>query len=163
MFEIIYDTLVGNLLPRFHRKSKMMAWLHALLYPSDLLYHDLMVYRDQKLYEARVSGQVESMEWMLNDKFYGDGTLRNIYIDDNNDFENEVYIFNTSELETETYIYNRDETADEETYLFNQAEGKSGSDFTVWVPASLTYDSDYMRGLIDFFKLAGTTYDIKTY
>jgi len=162
MFSINFDTLISNLLARFHRKGKMLAWLHSLLYPVTLLYASFLVYRDQKLYDARITGQVEWLEWMLNDKFYADGDLRSIYIEDNNDFENEVYIFNTHENETETYIYNTDET-EPETYLFNASEGLSGSDFTVWVPEDLVFDMDYMVSLITFFKLAGTTFTIKTY
>lgn len=163
MFSITFDTLISNLLARFHRKEKMLAWLHSLLYPVTLLYAAFLLYRDQKIYDARITGQVEWLEWMLNDKFYSDGDLRNIYIEDNNDFENEVYIFNTDEDETNTYIYNSGETADEETYIFNTSEGMNGADFTVWVPVSLVFDMDYMSSLIIYFKLAGTTFEIKTY
>lgn len=163
MFNFSINTLMLQLMPRFQRGAKMLAWLQALLHPVTLLYSEFLAFRDESLYDAKITGQVEWLEYMLNQKFLGNGDSRVIYIDDNEKLEGEIYVFNKSELETETYIYNTSETTEDDTFVFNTSEGKGGVDFTVWVPTTLVFDADYMNSLIVRYKLAGTTFQIKTY
>ncbi len=163
MFNIAFDQLIYNLLPHFLRKERMLAWLLAVMKPVVLLYDRFLVYRTDKLYEARISAQVNSLEYMLNDAYYGDGNGRTIYITDNEDYSEDIYLYNSSELETETHLFNSDETADTDTLTFNAQEGTGGVDFIVWVLMDMMYDSDKMISRINKYKLAGTTYEIKTY
>jgi hypothetical protein len=102
------------------------------------------------------------MEWMLNDKFYANGNLRTIYIEDNTDHDEDIILFNTAEAETETFIYNASE-AEDDVFVFGSEEGTGGPDFIIWVPAALTFDMDYMISLINKFKLSGPSYIINTY
>ena len=162
MYSINFTTLIANLLPHFLRKDKMLAWLYSLLSPARYLFAEFLLYRDKKLYEARITGQVNSLEWMLNDKFYSDGGLRNIYIHDA-DFEEEIYIYNTYELEAKTYLFNTSESAEDNLCVYNAAEAIGSANFIVYVPVLLAFDIDYMTSLLNKFKLAGPTFEIKIY
>lgn len=163
MYSFNFNSLIQLLLPRVHRKPVMTAWLEVLLYPVKQL-HDLFIaLRDSLLYDARVTGQVNSLEWMLNDKFYNDGTLRSIYISDNTGLDNDVLIYQSAEAEPETYLFNTSESAEDDTYIFQTGEGIGGEDFIVNVPDALVFDEEYMKSLINKFKIAGKTYKIVTY
>lgn len=162
MFDIDFKVLISRLLPHFLRKTTMAAWINCLLSPLTWLYDQFLSFRDEKLFEAMHNGQVFSLEFMLNYKFYNDGTLRRIYITDNEDVDSELFIFNVNEQEEEIYIYNAGEIPSDDIYLYNVSEG-TGDGFIVWVPVALQFDIDYMIGLITKYKLAGTTFQIKTY
>lgn len=162
MYNIDFQQIISDLLPWFLRKPVMLAWLKALLLPVSQLYNSFLQFRGVKLYEASYNGQVAELEYVLNDYYYSDGTLRSIYIEDNTDL-GEVYLYNVAELEQETHIYNVSEVTEPETFLFNGAEGSESSDFIVFVPDSLSYDTDYLNSLIKKYKLAGPTYTIQTY
>ncbi|KAF0203152.1 MAG: hypothetical protein FD170_1424 [Bacteroidetes bacterium] len=162
MFNINFDKLIDDLLPWFLSKPVMLAWLQALLSPVSSLYDSFLSLRDVKLYEARYNGQVAELEYVLNDFYYSDGTLRRIYIDDNIE-AGEIYLYNVAENEEETYIYNVEETTEPETYIFNSSESAGGSDFIVFVPDTLVYDSDYLTSLVKKYKIAGPAFTIQTY
>lgn len=164
MFDIDFNKLISQLLPHFLRKTALMAWLNCLMAPLVWLYNQFRIFRDEMLYEVKISGQLAYLEYMLNDKFCSDGKLRTIYITDNEDQTLELFTFNSHEIEPETFIYNTGEIPSEDTYLYNIDDaGQSSVDFTVWVPAALTFDNDYMNSLVVKYKLAGTTFQLKTY
>lgn len=162
MFNIDFAKLINNLLPHFLRGAKMKAWLESLLKPVVDLYDSLLAYRDEKLYEAQITGQVDSLEKMLNDAFpAGDSGARPIYITDIDDYTEDILIFNTAEYESETWLYNTAE-AETETLIYNGTEGQSSFDFLVYIDVALPYDLDLMISLINKYKLSGTTYQIIT-
>lgn len=162
MYNIVFSRLIEYLLPYFHRKPVMIAWIEVLMYPFSSVYGFWLDYFTEKRFDAWITGQVAMLQYMLNTKFYGNGNLLSIYIVDDYDDENDVMIFNKHEQETETFIYNTDEEADEEVYVFNSNE-VGYYDFIVMVPEDLEFDENYMRSLINKFKLAGMSYTIQTY
>ncbi|PKP46818.1 MAG: hypothetical protein CVT94_13470 [Bacteroidetes bacterium HGW-Bacteroidetes-11] len=162
MFNINFHTLIDDLLPWFLTKPVMLAWLQALLSPVVSLYDSFLSLRDVKLYEARYNGQVAELEYVLNDFYYADGTTSLIYIEDNTE-SGEIYLYNISENEEETYIYNLDETTEPEVFIFNSSEAAGTSDFTIFVPGTLVYDTDYLSSLVRKYKIAGPTFTIQHY
>ena len=148
------------------RKVRQISWNVALNQPLYDEYGKMLTDFDVYRYEAQITGQVGSLEYMLNDHYYGDGQLANIYITDGNG-SNDTYIYNKAEGRPKTYIYNKAE-AEAKTYVYNKNEFSGDPDFIVWIPEALpgTIAGDYsieMRALVNKYKVAGTTYNIKTY
>ena len=160
MYSIDFVKLVNNLLPWFLRKPVMKAWLQSLSVTISDLYSQFISFTEAKRWEASLTGQVAVMEIMLNTEFYDDGSLRRIFISDN-DLEERAYLFNLSEQQDPVYLYNLAEGEDP-VYLTNLEE-RITIDFTVWVPDTLVFDINYMTGLVLKYKMAGPTFEIKTY
>lgn len=148
------------------RKARQLGWNVALNQPLYDEYGKLLTDFDLWRFEAQITGQVGSLEYMLNDHYYGNGLLTDIYITDGTG-DNNTYIYNKNEGRPKTYIYNKAE-GKPKTYIFNRNEFSGDPDFIVWIPAALpgTIPGDYsieMRALVNKYKVAGTTYTIKTY
>jgi hypothetical protein len=158
MYNLDFSKLVKGLTPWFLRSPKFLSWLNALVSPLVSLYNDFLVFKESRIFLASVSGQVGSMEFMLNKVMFNDGDARQIYITDASR-ANPFYIFNTDENRP-VYLYNSAEASTANT-LYNSSE-RTGFDFTVWVPATLNYDN-YLYSLIDQHKAAGFQFLIKTY
>lgn len=159
MFNINFSKLVSNLLPWFHRKPNFLKWLAALITPVVSLYNNFMLYLDAQIFSASITGQVISLEFMLNKVFYGDGTLRHIYISDGERLL-PPYVFNKAENKV-LFLYNGNETHDP-VFIYRIGE-TTGYDFIVWVPSALVFDEAYLRGLVEKHKAAGFQFQIKTY
>lgn len=164
MFDVNWQRLISNLVPWFVGKQVMLSWLEAITHPIQALYSYFLDFRAARLYETKYNGQVAELEYVLNDYYYDDGTLRTIYIEDNTD-QGDTFIYNTAEDEDDTYIFNADESTGDEvdTFIYNVDEGSGASDFVVWVPDTLTFDISEMTTLVRKYKVAGPTFEIKTY
>ncbi len=158
MFNFSFPILIRNILAWFLRDESMQAWLEVLLFPAQELYDKFLSFKDDRLFFAKVTGQVESLENMLNKIFYNDGDLREIYIEDG-DRREPFYLFNKIENKAK-YLYNKHEN--EPVYLFNKDDVPE-YDFIVFVPSNLIFDEDYMKGLIKENKAAGFSFTIKRY
>lgn len=161
MYNIDFIRLITDLLPSFMKKTVIVAWLKSLLKPVQILYSEFITFETEKMYEATYSGQVAELEFILNDYYYNDGTLRTIYIDDSIENE-EIYIYQQSELQNETYIYNTAEN-EVDSIIYNSDEAGVSFNFIVYVPIGLIFDRDYLRSLVTKYKIAGPTFTIKTY
>lgn len=159
MFNFSIPKLITNLLPWFHRTPVMQAMLETYMYPIQELYGKFLILKTDRLYFANVTGQVISLEYMLNKTFYGDGTLHHIFIEDSEQLQQQ-YLFNNQENQP-LYCYNKIETH-EPIYLHNNSEFR-GSGFIVYVPESLEFDLHFMHSLIAENKAAGFVFEIKTY
>lgn len=160
MYSFDFDKLIENLLPWFLRKPILKSWLKSLSTPARSLYSRFEEFVGKKRWEASITGQVAVLEIMLNKEFYNDETLRKIFISDN-DLEERVYLFNSPEAQAPVYLHNLNE-GQEPIFITNFWE-RNSADFTVWVPDTLIFDINHMTGLVKKFKVAGPTFDIKTY
>ena len=93
---------------------------------------------------------------LLNDKF--DNTERRIYITDADNLPL-PYLFNKIEENEPIYIFNKSEV-ETPLYLYNNQEYITDNDFTVVLPIGLSYDLNYLKSLINKFKIAGVRYNI---
>jgi hypothetical protein len=154
MLRVDYDRLLSWLLPPFLRKAVMLSWLTVLITPIKSLYVSFVAYADFANYKLRGTGQVCSMQRVLNDRF--DSTLRRIRIKDGDRFTRQ-FIFTSAEdnpvyLGT-VYIHDKDDYID------------SGVDFTVVLPPDVftglnANTLSEMKANINFYKLDGKRYKI---
>ena len=156
MFNIDLNYLREALIPIKLRKQNFLYLLRVLYKSLFTVQNTFNQFFNTIKYDLDFNGQVIYLEHLLNDKF--DSTERRIYITDADNLplpylfnkieENEpIYIFNKSELETPLYLYNNQE------YI-------TDNDFTVVLPIGLSYDLNYLKSLINKFKIAGVRYNI---
>lgn len=161
LLKLITDILLWPL-----RKVRQLGWIVALNQTLYDTYGKLLTEFDNWRYEAQITGQVGSLEYMLNKQYYNDGLAGLIYITDGTG-DNNIYLFNTAENEQQTFLFSTFE-GEPPLFLYNNNEFSGDPDFIVLLPSALppTITGDYtieMRALINKFKIAGTSYIIKTY
>lgn len=159
MFNIDFTKLVNNLLPWFLRGPRLRAWLLSLIAPVISLHTSFVSYRSSTIFSVGTTGMVLSLESMLNDVFNADALYPRIYISDSSR-KDKLYFFNSAEGRT-TRLHNQGESFPH-IYLTNIFE-PSGFDFTVWVPAALSFDYSRMYSLVAKHKAAGFQFQIKTF
>lgn len=158
IFNLDIKRLVVLLLPVGLRNDLMKAYLKAaatpLMYVLDIFTRN----RNDNLYRLSITPQVCFLEKMLNDRY--DNTLRRIFITDGI-LRSQQYIYTEAEQRTK-YIYTSGEA--NILYIFTSNEvGYIGGSFIVNVPSDISFNMDEMRALIDIYKLAGRTFEIKIY
>lgn len=152
-------------LPRVLRVAFWADYLRALLQPLFTL--------NQYTYEAiGYNSSLGSQELYLNNLFgipynvndrltlIGAGTI--IYIENYASTTPQQFVYNNSEGQTPLYVYNNVE-AEAPLYLFNNVEFYGPYDFTVYVPSTLTFDINMLKGKINRYLPIGRRYQILTY
>lgn len=156
MLKVNFDRLLLWILAPYARKKVWILWLTALITPIKSLYVEFVAYSNFANYKLRGTGQVCSLQRVLNDRF--DPTLRRIRIEDGSRFTRQ-YIFTRAEVKPvylgTMYIHDRDDYED------------SGVDFTVLLPSDVyaalnTNTLNEMKANINFYKLDGKRYKITT-
>lgn len=158
VYDIDFAKLVRWLLPRKIRNSRLIEWLYALTGPVVYLYQDFLRFRKQKLYELMITPQVCYLEALLNDRY--DFTARGIYIVDAIEYP-PLYLALDSELDP---VYLATDAEADPVYL--PTDGESGSltdDFIIMVPASVVFNEQEMRSLVNVYKLAGMKFKIQIF
>jgi hypothetical protein len=152
IFSIDFSKVILWLLPHFLRRPRLFSYLSALSQPVCKLYDEFHLFRDDNLYRLSHTGQVFSLENVLNDKF--DAAERRIYITDGTT-RRRTYLFTRIEVQPEYIgkinLHNRGDYAD------------TGVDFIVWIPLSVyvsNEDTSEAKALVNFYKLAGKRYKI---
>lgn len=157
---------VTYMLPSFLRKSRQVAWLKALLKPIDTLNADLVQFNADTRYALNFTGQVISLERLLNDKF--DNSLRRIFIGDGNNTEVILARTGSNALPaTEQLAYRTGASAytGEDFNVFVTSQGGSNQlfDFQVNIPTALVYDAGKLKSYLTTYKRAGKKYKIVTF
>ena len=165
IFDIDYDLLVWQLLPVRLRKAAHFAWLKLLATPVKWIHGLFKENRDKNLYMLAHNSQVVYMEQALNDTF--DGINRGIYIVDG-PFKDPLFTYLdpeskpiwlglVSEAGTTTYTDPLVLYTTSETVLL-------GIGFVVKVPATVSFDPDRMKAMINLYRLSGRSrYDVALY
>jgi hypothetical protein len=153
--------LITWLLPSLLRKPKQVAWLRALLWPVNQLHGQFVEFIDYKRYELDFTGQVISLERLLNDKY--DNTLRRIFI---NGFPRpRRFVFrdgNNLINYDKPYIYRDGSTVpNREGFFLFAGTGSLNVSFIINIPNALTVNELELRALVDKYKLAGKYYTIE--
>lgn len=164
----IIDFLVQaiNLFLTELRQPIVLRFKEAIMPEFQSLHDSFLAYRESNLYKIEHTGQVWSMEKVLNDAF--DNDLRRIYIEDGV-LVQPPFIYRRAE-ERPTYIFRRNEN--QPFYLRRRAEIEdSDKDFIIYVPIVLqpenvTDDLTFLAAitkLADYYKIASKTYRIEYY
>ncbi len=156
IFEIDYRRLVALLLPPGLRKSRMQAWLNALVFPVQLLYNDFKANRRNNLYRISITPQVCFLEKAINDRY--DYVERRIRIDDVL-LKEVLFIYQRNENKP-LMLYRRSDARPLNLYLRTETNSVT-VDFLVLLPPGLRYAEDEMRAFIDSYKLASKDYKIQ--
>lgn len=156
LLNIAYNKLVVSFLPIIWRKPKTIAYLTAIISPLITLLTAFKNHRLDAIYRLTHTGQVWSIEKVLNDKY--DNTQRRIYL---------RKPFSTSRC----WLYTRPEKRplflDDQVIIPNPKALQVGSiDFIVVIPLDLklaNQTSQYgrdaaIKGLIDYYKLHSKNY-----
>jgi hypothetical protein len=156
MFEVNWSIVVNYLLPPLLRRSKISAYLNALLAPFKELNNTFNLWRADNLYKIRHSGQVCRLTAAINDAF--DPDSRRFYITDSGGYQ--VILINADEDGYPIYLF--DDFQGSAEIIHNDSAYEGGEfDFVVFTPFNLSMPDYYrLKALLDFYKLAGKRYDI---
>lgn len=136
MYNLDYNKLNEQVTPSFLRKDRTTGLLQSINFPVKQLFEIFKKFREAKIYELKHTGQVFSVEKVLNDRF--DPIERRIYITD-------------GFTKDRTYIYTRDENKPVflgSIFLYNRGDyADTGVDFIVWVPNAIVISLEEMYEL----------------
>ncbi len=159
MIKITIPAFVTNMLPPHKRQTSRLAWLNALTYPLVQLMGDYLSFRQDALIRFTVTGQTISLQWYLN--YLLDVELQRILIV--NDQYGGFFIGLRSEGKTVAKAFGLStETPNEPQTIPLHGENPASLpyDFRVIIPGSV--DARQVQGIVNKYKLAGRSYDIKT-
>ncbi len=159
MFNIDWNILTRRILPTIFRQPKWQDWAMVLVRGLKDIHTAFLQFRADTTYWLYFNGQIIYLEHVLNDQF--DPTSRGIYIENLADIQYD-YLHNSIEQRTPVYLDNKSENKPFD-YFVNQSEYDTHVTFTVWVPVSVTFDQNKMKAIVNKYRIAGKTYDIKTY
>lgn len=151
-FNINWNILSVELLPGMLRQPRMIRFVRVLLSPIAQLHYDWLQQRNDNIYKLSHTGQIFSLEKVLNDML--DKVLRRIYLADGDAYVR-PYIYLQSENNPvylgSLFIHSADNYQD------------TGVDFKVYAPQSIIDEHYYeLKGLVDFYKLDVKRYSINT-
>lgn len=192
MYKINWEAFLQSNVMAPLRKAKRLAWLRVILSPIRRMWDAFTAYRKESLYRVNHTGQVIYLQKALNDAFdpvqrrieVVDGdfeTMVNLYrrIEQqplyiywrwgNQQYqagERVLHLEKVWEAQVQTSAEPSKSTdwkeiGDNPMIQFRE-EYFSGASFVVLVPVILTYDSNRMKSIIDFYRVAGRSYSIKT-
>lgn len=165
-YTINFDTLAKTLLPFALRRSRIVNLLHCIHAPLRTMYADFTRFRTEKEYRLAHSGQVCSLEKVLNDS----SPVSGIYITDGVYTEDVLLPADgSSEYANYQVYFPADANDTEQVYIGTGGTFFDGSaDFIIHFPVALQSSNytDAMNKLIalaDMYKLAGKRYEINYY
>jgi len=148
-YDIDFRVMVQQLLGTILRKAKRVAWLTAVLKPLRNVHDEFVAFHNNRRYEVKWNGQTIKLEKMLIDIFGAGIYITNNVLELNGAFigeDNDNSFFIGEGGDNAQYI--------DVTYSI------AGKNFTVNVPASITFEMSEMEAFINKYKLFGTTYEI---
>lgn len=148
-YDIDFKKMVQQLLGVIQRRVVRVAWLTAVLKPLRNLHDVFLAFTDQKTYEAKWNGQTIKLEKLLIDKFGAGIYITNHVVEVNGAFIGEgddVAFFVGAGNDNAQFL--------DVTYNIDSVN------FTVNVPAAITFVQSEMEAWINKYKMFGTTYEI---
>ncbi|MGM9774887.1 MAG: hypothetical protein ACI3Y2_06780 [Candidatus Egerieousia sp.] len=147
----------AELVPAIMRKKFLYALLKALLSPLLLLCESLTVFRESVLVKTAYNAITIYLEKFLNDTLATTGIWISDYV-----IENTLYLAHKAENKPYQYLSHMSE--DKPYVYISNNNGLIGA-FAVHVPAAVaTSENLYtIRRWVDFYKYAGTQYEIIIY
>lgn len=161
LFQIDYRRLVLLLLPTFLRRSRLYAFLTAMVFGIEELHRHFTRQRDANLLRCRRNGQVCYLRALLNDEL--DPVQRRITLDDASQPGEWVMIFDEN-ASYQTLIQSEPGKESKAVHILYD-EGailENTSFFTVTVPWNVKMEdsTNRLRSLLNEYKLLSKTYII---
>jgi hypothetical protein len=140
-------------------KAKWLALVRVLLVPFATAHAVFLAYRADSNAKAKLNGQTQILENLLNRRVPSGGGL--IRIVNSSLRLDAAYLFNSPELQPDTYADNASEGT-EGLFLSGVNEGRNLYDFIVQVPASVPpTDRQIVRALVNQYRLATKRFEIR--
>ena len=146
MLQIDWTKWVNYMLPGPLRKSRMIAWLYALIFPIRLLYSDLLFFKQKVDFDMAMTGQVVILQRGLNDLF--DIAVRRIRIVDAEQPEAGEGVFAYLESENNPLYLPKNLTS---TFSVGS---ESSVDFLICLPGTFYPERAQIAAMINKYKLA---------
>lgn len=151
------DNFVRGYLPPEKRLTNYILNGKILNAPLSQVVEDFLSWRDDVIMRAKVTGQHQSLEWYLNEKF--DNTERRITTETNYGTglpmglrDDEDVVTPMGDRVAEDVATPMRRHGEHPTYGF--------ANFGVNIPAALTDSTDDIKGVVDTYRLAGKTFVI---
>lgn len=157
-YNIDFKKLIVDLLDVDRRTSDRIAWIFSLLAAVESVYQEYLNYSNTKQSSLSYApGYKLQVEALLQSTFNSAG----IYITNNRQLASPNFLYDRGDLQN-LGLYNRNDNNN--SYLNERGEyDLSHNNFTVHVPASVVFDQNYMRAVINSYKRVGLTFNIVTY
>lgn len=157
---INFHKLCVLLLPICLRRPILMALFKVFSVAFDQILVYLTKYRTETLEELKYNGQVCRMEYLLNNIF--DLEQRRIQVIDGQQLNGNIfYLYERNTTTIIDMIKNRNQT---DQIILNNRETISQQvyDFYILIPASLTYNPNKLKAIVNTYKTTGKSWKIKT-
>lgn len=160
-YEIDFKKLAKHLIPVFMRRAKFIALIAVMLVPFIYIYNLFTEYRLRISDRIDMSGRIQYLEKILNDKFFLKN--REIFITDIS--KTIVYLYHKGDMQEPVYLYKELAKPLSLLYLKNTGEGSYNGDFIVNIPSSLNIEENLktIMNLLNYYKPAGRSYRINIY
>lgn len=164
------------LIPPLLRKKMHYDWLHTLLSPLKRIYKET-------LYKMQHTGQVIYLEKVLNETFNANRSYNPNYSTREKKENNLIYIGETikptaqhiylhreyeedGKIAPKVFLNNEIQSSEDfkPLYLIHHNDHKiKYADFRVFIPTSIEFIASKFHDILNFYKLAGKTYEFKFY
>jgi hypothetical protein len=171
-YNIDYDRLVWDLLPKRYRQIKLYRYLQCIMYSlRRFWFNNFLVYREKSLREIRINSQTIVLQKWLN-YLFGRNDIQIVNI---SFIAEPVYIYRKGEIgdatNDNTYTFNIAEAGtaglgDDHVYIYRRTETEVSYDFKVRVPLALFttgITEQQIKSIIDRYVALGVTYIIETF
>lgn len=148
--------VLASLVPSHLRKPKRLTWVYVMSKPLETLKNTFMAKRERDLYLLSHNSQVRNLEKLLETEFDTTG----IFISDPTGIEN-TFLYNRGEGQEPVYVYNDAES--QPVHVYNRSEFYPAISFIIWLPSEAVVDLNRLKALVNMFKLAGKSYEVRTY
>lgn len=158
LFDVDYNNLIWQNLPVRLRKSIQYAWLKCLCAPAIYLHSLFKTHRKNNIYTLVHNSQVCYMEAALNDTF--DSIDRGIFFSDP-EYRDPVYLYRVLEdkpvfIDLDSEVGTLVIPMPDPVPLYTEGETIfMAPSFIVNVPATIVYDAERLKALIDLYRLPG--------
>jgi hypothetical protein len=159
VYSINFEVVSERLTPWFWRKPVWLSYLKAALTPLQTANGEMVTFVNAIWTKLSYTGQHLALRELLNDTY--DDTLRRIFIDENDVTFDSIDLYKQPETDPSPLsIYLQSEVNPAPFSIYKQGEGTGGDNFTINIPAAITFDEDTLRSLVDFYVIAGKNYNI---
>lgn len=170
IFLINYLSFIRQLFPYFLRQPKTFAMLTAIAKPLQTINDSFVTFRNDMIFRLAFNTQIIYLEKYLNTVYPNPFVYpANIHILDGANISY-FYLYNKVENQSPVYFHNHGETFNP-LYFRNYSEQVAGTfSFIVRIPTycqsnpdfeGLTYSENLVKKRINFYNLAGKTYEIQ--